>query len=100
MPLLLDRGSPAAWLVNLLQERNTRFIMRCDTRSGDWTALRRFIHGSAPEAHITRGAPQPPDAADRQRSPQAPTVRVVRQIAPNGQTRVHRPTGRATRPTH
>lgn len=86
--LLLDRGYPAAWLVNLLQERGIRFIMRCDTSSGGWTALRRFIQGSAHEARITLGAPQPQDAADWQCSPQAPTVRVVRQIAPNGQTRV------------
>jgi hypothetical protein len=69
--LLLDRGYPAAWLVNLLQERGIRFIMRCDTRSGGWTALRRFIQSSAPEAHITLGAPQPQDSAHWQCSPQA-----------------------------
>ena len=86
--LLLDRVYPAAWLVNLLQERGIHFIMRCDTRSGSWAALRRFIQSSAPEAHITLSAPRPQDAADRQCSPQAPTVRVVRQTARNGQTRV------------
>jgi hypothetical protein len=86
--LLLDRGYPAAWLVNLLQERGIRFVMRCDTSRGGWKALRRFIQGSATEAHITLSAPTPRDAADWQCSPQAPSVRVVRQAAPNGQTRV------------
>jgi hypothetical protein len=86
--LLLDRGYPAAWLVNLLQERGIRFIMRCDTTSGGWKALRRFIQGSASEAHITLSAPTPRDAVDWQCSRQAPSVRVIRQLTPNGQTRV------------
>ena len=86
--LLLDRGYSAACIVHLLQERGIRFIMRCDTNSGGWTALRRFIQSSASEAHITLSAPQPQDAADWRCSPQAPTVRVVRQDAPNSQMRV------------
>ena len=32
--LLLDRGYPADWLVNLLNARGLRFIIRCDTSSG------------------------------------------------------------------
>jgi hypothetical protein len=86
--LLLDRGYPAAWLVNLLNERGIRFVMRCDTSSGGWVSLRRFIQGSELDAHITLTAPEPQDAAAWQCSRLGPTVRVVRQIAPNGQTRV------------
>ena len=86
--LLLDRGYPAAWLVNLLNERGIRFIMRCDSSSGGWVSLRRFIQGSELDAHITLTAPEPQDAAAWQCSRLGPIVRVVRQIAPNGQTRV------------
>ena len=86
--LLLDRGYPAAWLVNLLNERGIRFVMRCDTSSGGWVSLRRFIQGSELDAHITLTAPEPQDAAAWQCSRLGPTVRVVRQIVPNGQTRV------------
>ena len=32
--LLLDRGYPAAWLVNLFNERGIQFVMRCDNSRG------------------------------------------------------------------
>lgn len=32
--LLLDRGYPAAWLVNLFNERGIHFVMRCDNSRG------------------------------------------------------------------
>ena len=32
--LLLDRGYSVAWLINLLNERGLRFVMRCDTAIG------------------------------------------------------------------
>jgi hypothetical protein len=86
--LLLDRGYPAAWLIHLLNERGIGFIMRCDTLRGGWRSLRQFIRGNAAEATITLSAPTPQDAADWQCSPLPPQVRVVRQITPNGQTRV------------
>jgi hypothetical protein len=62
--LLLDRGYPAAWLINLLNARGTRFVMRCDTSAGSWKALREFMRGVQPEAHITLSAPQARDIAD------------------------------------
>ncbi len=85
--LLLDRGYAAAWLVNLLNERGIRFLMRCDISSGGWFSLRRFIQGSELDAHITLTAPEPQDAAAWQCQRLGPTVRVVRQIALNGKTR-------------
>lgn len=79
--LLLDRGYPAAWLINLLNERGTRFIMRCDTASGGFLALREFMRSDQTEAVVTLSAPQAQDAADWGCSPQAPTVRLVRNLA-------------------
>lgn len=61
--LLLDRGYPAAWLINLLNERGIRFVVRCDSRSGGWRGVRAFIRSSLPEAHITLSAPAAQDAA-------------------------------------
>ena len=86
--LLLDRGYPAAWLVNLLLARGIRFVMRCDTRSGGWRNLRQFIRSIDTEAQITLSAPSALDVVDWDCSALPPTVRVVRQIAPNGQVRV------------
>ena len=41
--LLLDRGYPAAWLINLLRERGIRFVMRCvtDVRSSRVTSSQK-----------------------------------------------------------
>ena len=50
--LLLDRGYPAAWLINLLEARGIRFIMRCDTTAGGWKTLRHFMRGQLPESRI------------------------------------------------
>lgn len=86
--LLLDRGYPAAWLVNLLNERGLKFVIRCDTTSGGWRSLRQFMRSDQDEADIVLKAPKAQDAADWNCSAQAPTVRVVRSIAPNGQIRV------------
>lgn len=86
--LLLDRGYPAAWLVNLLSQRGLRFVMRCDQRSGGWTAVQRFMRSSQPEAQVRLRAPTARDAADWRCPTSAPEVRLVRQIAPNGQVRV------------
>lgn len=86
--LLLDRGYPAAWLINLLNARGIRFVMRCDTSAGSWKALREFMRGVQPDAHITLSAPQARDVADWGCPAHAPSVRVVRQISPGGALRV------------
>ena len=86
--LLLDRGYPAAWLVNLLNERGIRFVMRCDTASGGWRALREFMRGDQPEAVVTLSAPGAQDAADWGCSANAPTVRLVRNVSTGAKLRV------------
>ena len=86
--LLLDRGYPAAWLVHLLNARGIGFVMRCDTVSGGWRGVRQFIRDGHAEAQITLSAPSKQDAADWNCPALAPRVRVVRQVAPNGQVRV------------
>ena len=41
-------------MINLLNARGIRFVMRCDTY-GSWKALREFMRGVLAEAHITLG---------------------------------------------
>ncbi len=86
--LLLDRGYPAAWLVNLLDARGLRFIIRCDTSSGGWRSLRQFMRSDLHDTTITLKPPKPQDVADWGCPATAPKVRVVRSITPNGQLRV------------
>ena len=86
--LLLDRGYPAAWLVNLRNERGILFVMRCDTANGGWRAVREFMRGNQPEAVVTLGASDARDAADCGCSAQAPTVRWVRNVATGAKRRV------------
>ena len=86
--LLLDRGYPAAWLINLLRERGIRFVMRCDTTAGGWKPLRQFMRSDKPEAQVTLTAPKACDAADWGCSADAPSVRLVRHLAPGGALRV------------
>jgi hypothetical protein len=85
--LLLDRGYPAGWLVNLLNERGIRFIMRCDNDSG-WRAVRDFMLTTDAEASVQLNTPSAQDVQDWQCGPHAPTVRLVRNISPNSQVRV------------
>ena len=86
--LLLDRGYPAAWLVNVLVQRGMRFVIRCDTTAGGFNAVRRFMRSGLAEAQVLLNAPDVADACDWGCSSQAPTVRLVRQIAPSGAQRV------------
>lgn len=85
--LVLDRGYPAAWLLNLLIERGVRFCIRCDSSSG-WVALTRFMRSSACDEWVTLKPPSADDAAVWGCSRTPPRIRLVRQIAPNGAVRV------------
>jgi hypothetical protein len=86
--LLLDRGYPAAWLINLLNERGILFVMRCDTASGGWRAVREFMRGNQSEAVVTLSAPSAQDAADWGCSKLAPSVRLIRNVATGSKLRV------------
>jgi Transposase DDE domain len=85
--LVLDRGYPAAWLVALLNERNIRFVIRCDSSRG-WGAVKTFLRSNLDEAGATLNKPDPQDIIDWDCPEQAPTVRLVRQVSTNGQVRV------------
>ncbi|HET9643645.1 MAG TPA: transposase [Burkholderiaceae bacterium] len=85
--LLLDRGYPAAWLVQLLNERGIKFIMRCDNNSG-WTTMRQFVRDNLDDATAQLNVPSAQDARDWGIQRVAPSVRLVRQISPGGQIRV------------
>jgi hypothetical protein len=85
--LLLDRGYVAAWLVQLLNERGIRFIMRCDIHSG-WPQVQEFLRSGADEALVQLKKISVAHALQWGCLRGAPSVRLVRQIAPNGQQRV------------
>lgn len=86
--LVLDRGYPAAWLINLLNARGIRFVMRCDTAGGGCKAVRAFMRGGQDEAMVTLSPPDPQDAADWGCATSAPTVRLVRNLATGARLRV------------
>ena len=79
--LLLDRGYPAAWLINLLNERGILLFMRCNTASDGWRAVREFMRGNQSEAVVTLSAPSAQDAADWGCSKLALSVRLIRNVA-------------------
>jgi hypothetical protein len=47
----LRDGHTAAWLVALLNAREIRFVMRCDSRSG-WAASKRFVRSGLREQQV------------------------------------------------
>jgi hypothetical protein len=85
--LVLDRGYPAAWLVALLNERGVRFCMRCD-KDSSWSALTAFMRSQSSEAWVTLNPASASEAALWGCSRNAPRLRLVRQVAPNGAVRV------------
>ena len=85
--LVLDRGYPAAWLIQLLQERAIRFVIRCDS-AGSFAPVREFMRGRRADKLVRLNAPSASDARDWGCVRQAPAVRLVRHIAPNGAVRV------------
>lgn len=86
--LLLDRGYPAAWLIHMLNQRGIRFIMRCDTTSSGWRALREFMRGDLAEAVLQLSTPKPRDPAAWDYPAKAPAVRLVRNTATGASLRV------------
>ena len=86
--LLLDRGYPAAWLVSLLCERGIRFCMRCDKEVTGWAAVKKFSRSGADQAMVTLSAPSAQDVQDWGCSPDAPEVRLVRNVSSNARVRV------------
>ena len=85
--LVLDRGYPAAWWVALLSARGIRFVMRCDNDSG-WGAAKAFRRSGALDSTVMLDPPSADDVRDWDCPAQAPSLRLVRQIATNGQIRL------------
>jgi hypothetical protein len=85
--LVLDRGYPAAWLIQLLNERGIRFVIRCDS-SSSFSAVREFMRGQQSGKSVLLNAPSARDASDWGCARQAPAVRLVRHTTPDGCTRV------------
>jgi hypothetical protein len=72
--LLLDRGYPAAWLINLLNAARHPLHHALRHRgSGSWRALREFMRSDQAEALVKLTAPKasrmPPTGAVRARHP-------------------------------
>jgi hypothetical protein len=84
--LVLDRGYPAAWLVSILNARGIRYVIRCDSSSG-WSATKKFLRSGQDSAWVTLNAPSQEEVRDWGCPAEAPQVRLVRQVAPNGQLR-------------
>ena len=85
--LVLDRGYPGAWLIALLLHRGIPFCLRCDC-SSSFTAITRFMRSGRDEAVVTLPPPNRQDAFDYECPRQASTVRLIRQVTPQGKVRV------------
>jgi hypothetical protein len=85
--LVLDRGYPGAWLVALLLQRGIPFCMRCDS-SASFAAITRFMRSGQDEAVVRLPPPNRDDARDYACLRQASTVRLIRQVTPEGKVRV------------
>jgi hypothetical protein len=85
--LVLDRGYPAAWLLACLQERGIRFCIRADKANG-FKAVREFVRSGQPEATVTMNRPTRREVRDYGCADQPITMRLVRQVTPDGLVRV------------
>ena len=87
--LLLDRGYPCRWLVAVLNQRKIPFCMRVDKSSNSgFACVRDFMRSGLNEQIVTLRAPDHRDVRDYECPGEPQTVRLIRQVAPNGQVRV------------
>lgn len=85
--LVLDRGYPGGCLVAVLLQRGIPFCMRCDS-SSTFTAITQFMRSGQDEAVAILPPPNRQDAADYECARQPSTVRLIRQVTPEGKVRV------------
>lgn len=85
--LVLDRGYPGSWLVAVLLQRGIPFCMRCDS-SSTFTAITQFMRSGQDEAVAILPPPNCQDAVDYECARQPSTVRLIRQVTPEGKVRV------------
>ena len=86
--LVLDRGYPATWLVQLLHQRGIDFIIRCDSTRG-WAAAQKLLRSGSEECWAYLGATN----ADKVQTweldgPAQMYVRRVRDVSRSGNIRV------------
>jgi len=87
--LLLDRGYPCRWLPAVLIQRGIHFCVRVEqSGNGGFTCVRQFLRSGLPEQIVTLRAPDRRDAIDYECPSTPQTVRLVRNVAPNGKVRV------------
>lgn len=85
--LVLDRGYPGSWLVAVLCQRGIPFCMRCDS-SSPFTVVTQFMRSGQDEAVAILPLPNRQDAVDYECARQPSTVRLIRQVTPEGKVRV------------
>jgi hypothetical protein len=85
--LVLDRGYPGAWLIAVLLHRGIPFCLRCDC-SSSFTAITRFMRSGDDQAMVTLPPPNRQDAIEYECPRQPSTVRLIRQVTPDGKVRV------------
>jgi hypothetical protein len=85
--LVLDRGYPGAWLIAALLHRGIPYCMRCDS-SSSFKAVTEFMRSGQDEAVVTLPPPNTQDAIDDECPRQPSTVRLIRQVTPDGHLRV------------
>ena len=84
--LILDRGFPCRWLVRVLTQRNIPFCIRVDKCA--FVAVSKFMRSDLPEATVTLPSADAKDAASYACDTAPTSVRLVRNIAPNGKMSV------------
>jgi hypothetical protein len=85
--LLLDRGYPSRWLVAVLNHRAIKFCMRVDNSDG-FACVREFMRSNEIERIVMLRAPDKQDALDYECPRKPQRVRLIRNVAPNGEQRV------------
>lgn len=85
--LVLDRGYPGAWLIAVLCQRGIPFCLRCDS-SSSFVTITQFMRSGQDQAIVTLPPPNRRDAADYECARQPSTVRLIRQVTPEGKIRV------------
>lgn len=84
--VLLDRGYPASWLINCLNETPVKFVMRIDRMS--FTPVKRFAQSGVADAVVTLKAPTKAQCELYECGREAPRVRLVRCMTKDGQVRI------------
>jgi hypothetical protein len=90
--LVLDRGYPATWLVQLLHQRGIAFVIRCDN-THSWKAARDLLRSTGSQAEDECWAYLPTTTADKVATweldgPAQIRVRLVRHVSSSGRVRV------------